>query len=151
MSRHKIGANLPAEPPFIGALLRLCWQRVRRHIYQAVRDAGFTDLDEAHFSVFSYPLPHGVRPSQLARQLRMSRQATNYLIGQLEALGYVERRAGSDQRRRLVYLTDRGQRVADVIYRSLRQLQKQWGDQIGPDRFKTFLEVLKFFSANGEP
>jgi len=54
----------------------------------------------------------------------MSQQATNYLIGQIEGLGYLERRVGRDGDRRLVYLTERGSRVADVIYASLHELQE---------------------------
>jgi hypothetical protein len=48
--------------------------------------SGSPDLQDAHFGVFSYPLPDGVRPSELARNMRMSRQAANYLIVQLEEL-----------------------------------------------------------------
>jgi DNA-binding MarR family transcriptional regulator len=138
--------TIESGPPFVGALLRLCWQRVRAHIDDAIRANGFADLQEAHFVVFSYPLPHGVRPSDLARQLRMSRQATNYLLGQMEGLGYLERRDAPGGDRRLVYLTERGSKVADVIYASLRELQAQWADEVGPDRFKTFMDVLKLLS-----
>ncbi|HEX2137413.1 MAG TPA: MarR family transcriptional regulator [Microvirga sp.] len=134
-------------PPFIGALLRLCWQRVREHMHAAIRAAGFTDLQEAHFAVFSYPLPDGVRPSELARQLRMSRQATNYLLGQLEQLGYVERRAAPGSERRRVYLTERGWRVVDAIYASLRELQEQWALEVGQDRFRAFMDVLRQLAA----
>jgi DNA-binding MarR family transcriptional regulator len=138
-------------PPYVGALLRLCWQRVRAHMHEAIRANGFTDLQEAHFAVFSYPLPNGVRPSDLARQLRISRQATNYLVGQMEGLGYLERRIGPNGDRRLVYLTERGSRVADVIYASLRELQAQWADEVGHDRFKTFMEVLRLLSKGPSP
>jgi DNA-binding MarR family transcriptional regulator len=138
-------------PPFVGALLRLCWQRVRAHIQEAIRANGFTDLQEAHYAVFSYPLPHGVRPSDLARQIHMSRQATNYLIGQMEGLGYLERRAGPNGERRLVYLTGRGSRVADVIYTSLRELQVQWADDVGHERFEAFMDVLRLLSKEPNP
>jgi DNA-binding MarR family transcriptional regulator len=134
-------------PPFVGALLRLSWQRVRDRMHEAVREAGFADLQEPHFAVFSYPLPDGVRPSDLARQIRMSRQATNYLIRQMEELGYLERRAGPESDRRLVYLTDRGWKVADVIYASLRQLQEQWAAEVGRERFRDFMGVLTVLSS----
>jgi DNA-binding MarR family transcriptional regulator len=138
-------------PPYVGALLRLCWQRVRAHMHAAIRANGFTDLQEAHFAVFSHPLPDGMRPSDLARQLRMSRQATNYLVGQMEGLGYLERRVGPNGDRRLVYLTERGSRVADVIYASLRELQGQWADEVGHDRFEAFMEVLGLLSNEPSP
>ena len=115
-------------------------------MHEAIRADGFTDLQEAHLAVFSYPLPDGVRPSELARRIRMSRQATNYLIGQLEELGYLERRAAADGDRRLVYLTERGWKVADTIYASLRQLQERWADEVGRDRFSDFMDVLRLLS-----
>jgi DNA-binding MarR family transcriptional regulator len=115
-------------------------------MHDAIRANGFTDLQEAHFAVFSYPLPDGVRPSDFARQLQMSRQATNYLVGQMEELGYLERRTGPEGDRRLIYLTERGSRVADVIYASLREQQEQWADEVGHDRFKDFMEVLRILS-----
>ncbi len=134
--------------PFVGALLRLCWRRVRDRIHEAVRAAGFTDLQDAHLSVFSYPLPDGVRPSDLARQIGMSRQATNHLIGQMEALGYLERRApaeGSD--RRLVHLTERGWQVGEVIVTCSRDMQAEWAEEIGRERFGDFMDVLRRLAA----
>ena len=50
-----------------------------------------------------YPHPDGVRPSD-GRTINMTKQATNYLLGQLEALA-IERRAQKGSNRRLVYLT----------------------------------------------
>lgn len=151
MSRHrKSGIGDHLRPPFIGALLRLAWQRVRTRIHKAIRDAGFTDLQEAHFAVFSYPLPDGLRPSELARNMRMSRQAANYLIAQLEELGYLERRAphGSDRRR--VYLSERGKKVGETIYACLRQLQAEWSSEVGKDRFNGFMDVLRQISTEDE-
>lgn len=137
-----------AGPPFIGALLRLTWQRVRAHMHAAIRAGGFNDLQEAHFPAFSYPLPNGTRPSEFARQLRISRQAANHLIGQMEALGYFERRTEKNSSRRLIYLTRRGERVAETIYASLRKLQVQWAREIGPVRFAEFMTVLRDLSRN---
>jgi DNA-binding MarR family transcriptional regulator len=135
-------------PPFVGALLRLTWMRVRERMFEDVRRAGFTDLQETHFGVFSYPLPDGVKPSELARQMRMSRQATNYLIGQLEQLGYLERRADeADGQRRLVYLTERGWQVGETIFRCLQAIEAEWASQVGASRFDGFMSVLRELSA----
>lgn len=117
-------------------------------MHEAIRAAGFADLQEPHFAVFSYPLPDGVKPSDLARQIRMSRQATNYLIGQMEELGYLERRSERDGERRLVYLTERGWKVAQTIYEALHQLQEEWADEVGHDRFRNFMEVLRILATS---
>jgi DNA-binding MarR family transcriptional regulator len=128
---------------YVGALLRLSWQRVRARIDGAVRAAGFDDLQETHMLVFSYPPPDGVRPSELARRLGMSRQAANHLIGQMEAMGYLKRRAAPGGQRRLVYLTARAWRVADVIFASLRDIEAEWAREVGKERFAEFLSVLR--------
>lgn len=148
-ANRELAEPAPA-PPYVGALLRLCWQKARRHLQEAVKDAGFTDLQEAHFSVFSYPLPDGVKPSDLARRMHMSRQATNYLVGQLEELGYLERRAAPGGDRRLVYLTEQGWRVADTIHSSMRDLQRQWAEAVGPQRFNDVMEVLRLLAAEDQ-
>lgn len=147
-SRQRRAGGAEDGPPFVGALLRLCWRRVRDRLHEAIRGAGFTDLQDPHLAVFSYPLPDGVRPSELAHKIGMSRQATNYLIGQMEELGYLERRAtkGGGERR-LVYLTDRGWQVGDVIFACLRDLEAEWAEEIGPERFGDFMDVLRRLAA----
>jgi DNA-binding MarR family transcriptional regulator len=138
------------RPPFFGALLRMTWQGVRDRMLQAIHQAGFADFQEAHFAVFSYPLPDGVRPSELARQKRMSRQAINYQIGQLEELGYVERRASGEDDRRLIYLSARGRQIAEAIFNCLRQLHAEWSEDIGHERFDIFLDVLRQLSVKAQ-
>jgi DNA-binding MarR family transcriptional regulator len=133
----------PAGPPYFGAMLRMTVEHVRAHMLRALHDAGFTDFQEAYFAVFSYPPPDGIRPADLARQKRMSRQALNYLIAQMEELGYVERRAPEDGERRLVFLTARGRSVAEVVHACLRRLQADWAADIGEARFAIFLDVLR--------
>lgn len=130
-------------PPFVGALLRLCWRQVRDRIAEAVRNAGFDDLQEAHLAVFTYPLPEGVRPSDLARRMGMSPQATNYLISQVEALGYIERRAPEGGARRLVHLTPRGREVGEAIHACLRAQEADWSRKVGAERFDAFMDVLR--------
>ena len=131
------------DGPYVGALLRLCWRRVRDELQEAVREAGFTDLQESHLTVFSYPLPDGVRPSELARRIGLSRQAANHLIAQMETLGYLERRAPDGGDRRLVFLTERGRRVGETIVTRLRALEEEWGRSMGEARFRTFMDVLR--------
>src|ERR1051326_5381969 len=81
-----------APPPLIGALLRFPWQAVQRHMLQRLHERGFADFDPASLTVFQYPGPQDARPSELATRLGISKQALNHLLGQLEKLGYLERR-----------------------------------------------------------
>src|SRR5581483_1599051 len=91
--------NSPPEafgPPLIGALLRMPLQVVQGRMLERLHQKGFTDLETAHLNVFQYPGPQGTRPTELAARLRMSKQALNYLIGQLEQRGYIERQPDPD-------------------------------------------------------
>src|SRR5262252_9389461 len=89
----------PVGPPLIGALLRFPWEAVQRHMLERLHERGFDDLDAAHMNVFQYPGPQGARPSELAARLRVSKQALNYLLGELERLGYLVRERDPDDRR----------------------------------------------------
>jgi DNA-binding MarR family transcriptional regulator len=133
-------------PPMIGALLRMPWERVVRRMLQRLHEHGFDDLDLAHVNLFLYPGPQGARPTELAAQRGLSKQAANYLLGQLEALGYLERRPdASDGRSKRIALTDRGQQAAYTIRDAVSEVERDWEAQLGQDRFahlKTLLVEL---------
>ena len=133
----------PLGPPLIGALLRLPWEEARRRLLDALHAAGFTDLNVAHLSILLYPGPQGMRPSDLAADRQMSRQSVNYLLGQVEALGYLERRSDpDDQRSKRVALTPRGRRAAVVMRRAMTALEQEWADQLGARRFADLKALL---------
>jgi DNA-binding MarR family transcriptional regulator len=90
-----------------------------------LKSAGLTDLQPAHLAVFSFPPPDGVRPSDFARRIRKSRQATNNIIGQFEALGYLEPRAERKGERRRIYLTPRTRPMVKVIHATLLEIQAE--------------------------
>src|SRR5574340_1090666 len=81
----------PFGPPLIGALLRIPWEAVQRHMLERLHESGFDDFDRAYFAVFRYPGPQGARPTDVAAQVGISKQALNYLLRELERLGYLER------------------------------------------------------------
>jgi DNA-binding MarR family transcriptional regulator len=108
-----------------------------------LRERGFADLDAAHLNVFQYPGPDGMRPSELAARLRISRQAVNYLLGELERLGYLERRAHPDDlRSKRVVVTRRGNSAIAVIREAVRELETDWADKLGPKRFAKLRALL---------
>jgi DNA-binding MarR family transcriptional regulator len=142
-------ATVDEGPPYVGALLRQCLEHVRARIDADLKSAGFTDLQPAHLAVFSFPPPDGMRPSDLARRIRMSRQATNHIIGQLEALGYLERRAARKSERRRIYLTHRTWGMVKVVHATLLEVQGEWAAEIGQDRFRDFMTTLRRFATRG--
>jgi DNA-binding MarR family transcriptional regulator len=136
------GAEPGARPPFVGALLRLAYQITRIAQLERLREHGFGDLNQALLNVMVYPHPDGVRPTDLAERTNMTRQATNYLLGQLEALGYVERHAKKGGNRRLVFLTKRGWKSIDVHRSAVLDVEARWAKAVGQKRLDAFKETL---------
>ena len=130
-------------PPLIGALLRLPYEVVRRRLLDGLHAAGYTDLTAAHLSVMLYPPSAGQRPSDLAVQRGMSRQALNYILGQVEELGYIERLGDpDDQRSKRIALTPRGRKAGEIMRRTVLDIEREWSEQLGPERFAELKRLL---------
>jgi DNA-binding MarR family transcriptional regulator len=141
-SRHFTDEQ-PFGPPLIGALLRTPWEAVQRQMLERLHERGFDDLDAAHLNVFQYPGPQGARPSELAARLRISKQALNYLLGELERLDYLERRPDPDDlRSKRVALTKRGVSAIGVIRDAVGEIETAWAQKLSPTRFAQLRQLL---------
>jgi DNA-binding MarR family transcriptional regulator len=130
-------------PPLIGALLRMPLDHVRRHMLERLHARGFDDIEQAHLQILQYPGPQGARPSELAARLRMSKQAVNYLLGQLERLGYLERVGDpDDQRSKRIALTKRGVDAAHTIRDAVAEVERDWERHLGRRRFTELRSLL---------
>lgn len=133
----------PFGPPLIGALLRLPWDAVQQHMLDRLHERGFEDFDAAYLIVFQYPGPQGARPSEVAARLRISKQALNYLLGELERLGYLERRADPDDlRSKRIALKPRGVAAVGVIREAVGEVETAWAQQLGARRFDQLRQLL---------
>ena len=145
-SRETHSSERIVRQPQLGALLRMTYQVTREYQLEVLKAGGFGDLNQALLNVMVHPHPNGVRPSDLAERINMTKQATNYLLGQLEALGYVERKAQKSGSRRLVFLTRRGWQSIDLHRAAIVEVEAQWTKAIGRKRFEEFKETLERLS-----
>ncbi|MFN8176926.1 MAG: MarR family transcriptional regulator [bacterium] len=137
-------------PPLIGALLRMPWEAVRQRMLDRLHERGFDDLDAPHLTVFQYPGPQGARPSELAVRLRVSKQALNYLLRELERLGYLKRSADPhDRRSRRVTLTRRGESVVQTMREAVGEIEREWEERLGPRRFAELRSLLSKLGVSG--
>ena len=133
----------PFGPPLIGALLRMPWEAVQQHMLERLRERGFDDFDRAYFAVFRYPGPHGARPTDVAARVGISKQALNYLLRELERLGYLEREPHPDDlRSKRIVLTPRGVAAVGVIREAVAEMEAAWEEQLGPRRFAQLRNLL---------
>ena len=134
----------PEYGPQIGALLRLAWESLQAELLTHLRAAGFDDLREVHRPLLRYPPIDGWRPTQLAAHLRLSKQATNDILRDLEECGYVRlERDLTDGRARIIRYTDRGWRLFDTGSRISGEIGARWADTIGQEQYRQFAAALQ--------
>jgi DNA-binding MarR family transcriptional regulator len=142
-------AEPPVAPPLIGALMRVPVDAVYRRMLTDLHNAGFSDLVQAHFAVFRYPGPDNRRPSDLAAEVGMTRQAMNYLLGQLEGSGYLVRDDDpDDQRSRRVGLTKRGHAVVATIRSTVTDIESELEHQLGREQMAQLRTLLTDLNAS---
>jgi DNA-binding MarR family transcriptional regulator len=138
-----VAPEYPLGPPLIGALLRIPADAIRARILIDLHKAGFTDLVPAHLAILRYPGPHNRRPSELAAEARMTKQAMNYLLGQMQELGYLTRDGDpEDQRSKRVHLTARGHAAARAIRESVAEIEADLEHALGPAQFDQLRQLL---------
>ena len=133
----------PTQTMLLGALLRYPARAVQRRLIQGLNQAGFDDLRLPHMAVLQYPGPDGVRPTVLAERAGMSKQAMNQLLTSLERLGYITREdAPAGGRARVVRLTERGHAVGELMVKLLVEVEDEWREALGEQRFSALKEIL---------
>jgi DNA-binding MarR family transcriptional regulator len=129
--------------PWIGSLLRHGWQRARERIYCGVITSGHRDLTRAHVGLFRFESMEGLRPSQLADQMSITKQSVNDLLRDLERLGYIVLRPDPDDKRaRLVRLTARGRHLDAIVREQARAAEAELAETLGASRFNALRQCL---------
>ena len=132
--------------PYVGALMRVVWEWVREEMYAGVVAAGHDDLNAAHVGLWRYPGLEGLRPSELAARVGITKQSVNELLQHLEQHGYLSRvRDETDGRARVIRLSPKGWRLQQTIYDQAGAAERRIAEILGPRRFAQLhssLEVL---------
>ncbi|HZP73727.1 MAG TPA: MarR family transcriptional regulator [Gaiellaceae bacterium] len=104
----------------VPALLRAARGAYAASVRLELAADGFEDLPRNGAFVIGGMANHGATPSDLVRQLRISKQATSQLIDSLVLRGYLERETDPSDRRRLTLaLTERGVAAAAAVRRGV--------------------------------
>jgi DNA-binding MarR family transcriptional regulator len=98
-------------------------------------------VDDALSPDFPLSEPSTVRLRRsLAAWLRISKQALNYLLGELERLGSLERRPDfEDLRSKRIGLTLRGIAAVGVIREAVAQVEAEWAEELGLHALLSFV------------
>jgi DNA-binding MarR family transcriptional regulator len=119
------------------------YESVHHRIVAEANAAGFNDFVPAHLAVLRYPGPGGRRPSDLAAEAGVTRQAMNYLLGQLEQMGYLLREDDPDDlRSKRVQLTERGEALRRTIRQSVTAIEHELEEELGQVPYSQLRELL---------
>lgn len=122
--------------PYVGSMMRVVHDWVLEHAFAHVTAAGYRDLSYGLISIFRYPTPDGLRPSELADQLRVTKQSVNDVLRSLEAFGYLTLvRDVRDGRARIIRLTAKGKRLERVVYEGAESAANEIAGLLGPREF----------------
>jgi len=136
--------NIHYLPRMIGALLRIPFQETVSRVYQRVIEAGYTDLRPTHFVLFQQLRPEGLRVTELANLAQMTKQSMGALVDYVEERGYIERVADPhDGRAWLVRLTPRGREVERIARAAIGELETEWAQYLGTERFAALQSTLQ--------
>ena len=116
--------------------------RLRSDLY-ALSDDRFPGLRARHYRLLSFLPPEGQRLSRMAAASGLTKQALAQTLAPLQAGGYVDVVPDpSDRRARIVRLTDRGRSVNAAVRVRLAEVEQEWADRVGPERWAGARAVL---------
>ncbi len=130
--------------PTVPALVNLVAASGAPHLRAAFAAAGLDGIRPAQ-SVALVPLvAGGLHASDLADQLRVSRQAVAQAIAALERHRYVTRVPDPvDARAQIIELTPRGRQALRVMRSNALDLEKRWQQTLGERRLGELREILQ--------
>jgi DNA-binding MarR family transcriptional regulator len=140
--------------PRVGGMMRMAQKWVMDQLYAQIRASGYEDLGRFHVDMFRANIPDGLRPTEVAEQLGITKQSVNQAVRDLEAGGYLTLEPDpTDGRARVIRLTAKGHRLHDLAYTVALSAEQAIARQLGPRRFSEFkksLEEINEHIANGD-
>lgn len=135
--------GLPRVPEEDGPHLAVLTEQLLQRVRHALLEHDWEGLRVVHFRVLGFVPAEGTTISALAEPLRMTKQAAGQFVAQLEQSGHLELRVDErDRRRRVVVRTGRGDQLVAQVDAAVAELEREWAEQIGEQRYAVFRDVL---------
>lgn len=126
----------------IALFQRFCW--LDEGLQARLRDRGWPGVSRPQSMVMTNIVSGIVRPSDIARNLGISRQAIHSTINQMVELGVVALQPDpADRRHMIVSLTETGARMRQDAQRAMDALSDQLAERLGHERFAELLATLE--------
>ncbi len=110
---------------------------------ERLRERTGHDVRATHTALFPHITYEGLRLTELADRVGVTKQAVQQLVDEMEAMGMVERVPDpTDGRAKLIRWSEAGKRgIADGVM-MLRGLENRYAERVGEERLRVAHEVL---------
>lgn len=134
-------------PPHVIDLLGRALTVAKRAMEAEVADQAH-QLRGSHLRLLSLTPPEGMRPTQLATRVGMTKQSLGEFVATMQEAGFLRVEPDPrDGRARIVRPTDKGLQLQARILDRLAQTEQRWQEAIGPRNWATFRKVLARIAA----
>ena len=113
-------------------------------VQRRLHSAGFEGLRFSHGFLIQHLVAGERTVGELAELMGITQQAVSKTVGELETLGYLERRArAADARVRLVTLTRRGREAIETAREERAEVVAELRSELGPRRVDAATALLR--------
>ena len=125
LSRIRVDTLDEAQP--LGRCLILVFREFELEVLDALHAAGYADLTPADLDILRFIKPDGSRAVDIARLAGITKQGVAKALTDLEARGYVRRRAdAADSRAKVVEFTRAGETLIGKAIEAIRRVEHRY-------------------------
>lgn len=126
----------------IALFQRFCW--MDEGLQARLHERGWPDVSRSQSMVMTNIVSGIVRPSDIARNIGISRQAIHSTINQMEKLGILQLKVDSKDRRHVILeLTETGKQMRRDAQLAMDSLTTQISNILGQEKFDSMLDALE--------
>jgi DNA-binding MarR family transcriptional regulator len=130
-------------PDHVLALFGYCMESFRRELLEEKMPAPATGLRASQIRFLSLTPADGMRVTDLADRLMMTKQALGEFAKELEREGFLEtQRDPSDGRVRILKPTRKGLKAVDAGNVAIGRVESRWRERLGDDAWDQLRDLL---------
>jgi DNA-binding MarR family transcriptional regulator len=146
----------PQPPPlrtdFLVNHMRAKVEAIQVFVQRRLSELGYFVPTPAHLNLMAHVPIEGIRPSQLAAQMQVTKQAVDQLLDQLEAGGAITRDVEpADRRAKLVRPTAWATEAYLYVGSLLAEMEERWQTLLGEDLFAHLQAALEILRRDDQP
>lgn len=100
-------------------------------------------LRGSHLRLLSLTPADGIRPTELAGRMAMTKQSLGEFVATMQSAGFLQVDPDpTDRRARIVRPTEKGLRAQERITEMLAEIEQEWAQRVGVRNWENFRRVL---------